>query len=333
MYTQALNAGAAERDAPFVEDAEAASRFQARIDAEDRIEPNDWMPAAYRKTLTRQISQHAHSEIVGMLPEGNWLTRAPSLRRKAALLAKVQDECGHGLYLYAAAETLGSSREELVDALLEGRAKYSSIFNYPTLSWTDIGAIGWLVDGAAIMNQIPLCRCSYGPYARAMIRVCKEESFHQRQGYEIMLTLCQGTPEQKAMAQDALNRWWWPCLMMFGPPDSQSQHSDQSTKWKIKRFSNDELRQKFVDATVPQGHYLGLTFPDPELRLDEETGHWRYGAIDWDEFKQVLAGNGPCNRERLAARRKAHEDGAWVREAAAAFAEKRRARSEMKAAA
>ena len=333
MYTQALNAGAAEREAPFVEDAEAAGRFQARIDAEERIEPNDWMPAAYRKTLTRQISQHAHSEIVGMLPEGNWLTRAPSLRRKAALLAKVQDECGHGLYLYAAAETLGSSREELVDALLEGRAKYSSIFNYPTLSWADIGAIGWLVDGAAIMNQIPLCRCSYGPYARAMIRVCKEESFHQRQGYEIMLTLCQGTPEQKAMAQDALNRWWWPCLMMFGPPDSQSQHSDQSTKWKIKRFSNDELRQKFVDATVPQGHYLGLTFPDPELRLDEETGHWRYGAIDWDEFKQVLAGNGPCNRERLAARRKAHEDGAWVREAAAAFAEKRRARSEMKAAA
>jgi ring-1,2-phenylacetyl-CoA epoxidase subunit PaaA len=333
MYTQALNAGAAEREAPFVEDAEAAGRFQARIDAEERIEPNDWMPAAYRKTLTRQVSQHAHSEIVGMLPEGNWLTRAPSLRRKAALLAKVQDECGHGLYLYAAAETLGSSREELVDALLEGRAKYSSIFNYPTLSWADIGAIGWLVDGAAIMNQIPLCRCSYGPYARAMIRVCKEESFHQRQGYEIMLTLCQGTPEQKAMAQDALNRWWWPCLMMFGPPDSQSQHSDQSTKWKIKRFSNDELRQKFVDATVPQGHYLGLTFPDPELSLDEETGHWRYGAIDWDEFKQVLAGNGPCNRERLAARRKAHEDGAWVREAAAAFAEKRRARSEMKAAA
>jgi ring-1,2-phenylacetyl-CoA epoxidase subunit PaaA len=333
MYTQALNAGAAEREAPFVEDAEAAGRFQARIDAEERIEPNDWMPAAYRKTLTRQISQHAHSEIVGMLPEGNWLTRAPSLRRKAALLAKVQDECGHGLYLYAAAETLGSSREELVDALLEGRAKYSSIFNYPTLSWADIGAIGWLVDGAAIMNQIPLCRCSYGPYARAMIRVCKEESFHQRQGYEIMLTLCQGTPEQKAMAQDALNRWWWPCLMMFGPPDSQSQHSDQSTKWKIKRFSNDELRQKFVDATVPQGHYLGLTFPDPELRLDEETGHWRYGAIDWDEFKQVLAGNGPCNRERLAARREAHEEGAWVREAAAAFAEKRRARSEMKAAA
>jgi ring-1,2-phenylacetyl-CoA epoxidase subunit PaaA len=333
MYTQALNAGAAERETPFVEDAEAASRFQARVDAEERIEPNDWMPAAYRKTLTRQISQHAHSEIVGMLPEGNWITRAPSLRRKAALLAKVQDECGHGLYLYAAAETLGTSREELVDALLEGRAKYSSIFNYPTLTWADIGAIGWLVDGAAIMNQIPLCRCSYGPYARAMIRVCKEESFHQRQGYEIMLTLCQGTPEQKAMAQDALNRWWWPCLMMFGPPDGQSQHSDQSTKWKIKRFSNDELRQKFVDATVPQGHYLGLTFPDPELRFNEETGHWEFGEIDWAEFKQVLAGNGPCNRERLAARRKAHDEGAWVREAAAAYAEKRRARSEMKAAA
>ena len=333
MYTQALNSAAAEREPPFVEDAEAASRFQARIDAEDRIEPNDWMPAAYRKTLTRQISQHAHSEIVGMLPEGNWITRAPSLRRKAALLAKVQDECGHGLYLYAAAETLGSSREELVDALLEGRAKYSSIFNYPTLTWADIGAIGWLVDGAAIMNQIPLCRCSYGPYARAMIRVCKEESFHQRQGYEIMLTLCQGTPEQKAMAQDALNRWWWPCLMMFGPPDAASQHSDQSTKWKIKRFSNDELRQKFVDATVPQGHYLGLTFPDPDLRYNEEAGHWEFGEIDWAEFKQVLAGNGPCNRERLAARRKAHEDGAWVREAAAAYAEKRRARAEMKAAA
>ncbi|NNM71731.1 1,2-phenylacetyl-CoA epoxidase subunit PaaA [Enterovirga aerilata] len=333
MYTQALNAGAAERETPFVEDAGAAARFQARIDAEERIEPNDWMPAAYRKTLTRQISQHAHSEIVGMLPEGNWITRAPSLRRKAALLAKVQDECGHGLYLYAAAETLGTSREEMVDALLEGRAKYSSIFNYPTLTWADIGAIGWLVDGAAIMNQIPLCRCSYGPYARAMIRVCKEESFHQRQGYEIMLTLCRGTPEQKAMAQDALNRWWWPCLMMFGPPDSQSQHSDQSTKWKIKRFSNDELRQKFVDATVPQGHYLGLTFPDPDLRFNEETGHWEFGEIDWDEFRQVLAGNGPCNRERLAARRKAHEDGAWVRDAAAAYAEKRRARTEMKVAA
>lgn len=328
MYTQALNANpdASERS---IEDAEQMARFQARIDDEQRIEPNDWMPAAYRKTLTRQISQHAHSEIIGMLPEGNWITRAPSLRRKAALLAKVQDECGHGLYLYAAAETLGTSREELVDQLLSGKAKYSSIFNYPTLTWADIGAIGWLVDGAAIMNQIPLCRCSYGPYARAMIRVCKEESFHQRQGYEIMLTLAKGTPEQKEMAQDALNRWWWPCLMMFGPPDAASQHSDQSTRWKIKRFSNDELRQKFVDATVPQAHYLGLTLPDPDLTFNEETGHWSYGAINWDEFKQVLAGNGPCNRDRMAARRKAHEDGAWVREAALAFAKKRR----MKAAA
>lgn len=323
MYTQALNAkpDASERS---IEDAEQMARFQARIDDEQRIEPNDWMPAAYRKTLTRQISQHAHSEIIGMLPEGNWITRAPSLRRKAALLAKVQDECGHGLYLYAAAETLGTSREELVEQLLSGKAKYSSIFNYPTLTWADIGAIGWLVDGAAIMNQIPLCRCSYGPYARAMIRVCKEESFHQRQGYEIMLTLARGTAEQKEMAQDALNRWWWPCLMMFGPPDAASQHSDQSTRWKIKRFSNDELRQKFVDATVPQAHYLGLTLPDPDLTFNEATGHWAYGTIDWDEFKQVLAGNGPCNRDRMAARRKAHEEGAWVRKAALAFAEKRR---------
>jgi ring-1,2-phenylacetyl-CoA epoxidase subunit PaaA len=326
MYTQALNTTpeAGERQ---IEDAALATRFQARVDAEERIEPNDWMPAAYRRTLTRQISQHAHSEIVGMLPEGNWLTRAPSLRRKAALLAKVQDECGHGLYLYAAAETLGSSREELVDQLLSGKAKYSSIFNYPTLTWSDIGAIGWLVDGAAIMNQIPLCRCSYGPYARAMIRVCKEESFHQRQGYEIMLTLSRGTQEQKDMAQDALNRWWWPCLMMFGPPDAASLHSDTSTLWKIKRFSNDELRQKFVDATVPQAQILGLSLPDPELRLDEETGHWRYGEIDWNEFKQVIAGNGPCNRERLAARRKAHDEGEWVREAALAFAQKQRAKA------
>ncbi len=331
MYTQALNAAAdatprLNAKGP-VEDAALAARFQERVDAEERIEPNDWMPEAYRKTLTRQISQHAHSEIVGMLPEGNWITRAPSLRRKAALLAKVQDECGHGLYLYAAAETLGTAREELVDQLLSGRAKYSSIFNYPTLTWADIGAIGWLVDGAAIMNQIPLCRCSYGPYARAMIRVCKEESFHQRQGYEIMVTLARGTPEQKAMAQDALNRWWWPCLMMFGPPDGDSQHSDTSTKWKIKRFSNDELRQKFVDATVPQAQFIDLTLPDPDLKLNAETGHWDYGTIDWSEFKQVLAGNGPCNRDRLAARRKAHDDGAWVREAALAFAAKRRARA------
>lgn len=329
MYTQALNT--AETDDRGLEDAARAAQFQARIDAEQRIEPNDWMPAAYRKTLTRQISQHAHSEIVGMLPEGNWITRAPTLRRKAALLAKVQDECGHGLYLYAAAETLGTSREELVDAMLAGKAKYSSIFNYPTLIWADIGTIGWLVDGAAIMNQIPLCRCSYGPYARAMIRVCKEESFHQRQGYEIMLTLCRGSDEQKAMAQDALNRWWWPVLMMFGPPDATSQHSDTSTKWKIKRFSNDELRQKFVDATVPQAQYLGLTIPDPGMIQDVE-GHWRYSEIDWTEFKQVLAGNGPCNRDRMAARRKAHDEGAWVREAAAAYAAKRAQRQTAQAA-
>jgi ring-1,2-phenylacetyl-CoA epoxidase subunit PaaA len=323
MYTQALNTS--DGDDRQVEDASRAAAFQSRIDADERIEPNDWMPAAYRKTLTRQISQHAHSEIVGMLPEGNWITRAPSLRRKAALLAKVQDECGHGLYLYAAAETLGTSREELVDAMLAGKAKYSSIFNYPTLTWADIGAIGWLVDGAAIMNQIPLCRCSYGPYARAMIRVCKEESFHQRQGFEIMLTLCRGSEDQKAMAQNALDRWWWPVLMMFGPPDKVSQHSDTSTKWKIKRFSNDELRQKFVDATVPQAQFLGLIIPDPGMKQDAE-GRWRYSAIDWTEFNQVLAGNGPCNRDRLAARRKAHDEGAWVREAAAAYARKRNAR-------
>jgi ring-1,2-phenylacetyl-CoA epoxidase subunit PaaA len=324
MYTQALNAPDPSKDRATEDPAHLAA-FQARVDAEQRIEPNDWMPEAYRRTLTRQISQHAHSEIVGQLPEGAWLTRAPSLRRKAALLAKVQDECGHGLYLYAAAETLGTSREALVDALLEGRAKYSSIFNYPALTWADIGAIGWLVDGAAIMNQIPLCRCSYGPYARAMIRVCKEESFHQRQGYEIMLTLCRGTPEQRAMAQDALDRWWWPCLMMFGPPDSESTHSDQSIAWKIKRFSNDALRQKFVDATVPQAHYLGLTLPDPALHRDGD-GHWQHGPIDWDAFRQVLAGNGPCNRDRLATRRRNHAEGAWVREAAAAFAAKRATR-------
>jgi ring-1,2-phenylacetyl-CoA epoxidase subunit PaaA len=330
MYTQALNTTEAEDR--HIEDAGRAAQFQARIDAEERIEPNDWMPAAYRKTLTRQISQHAHSEIVGMLPEGNWITRAPSLRRKAALLAKVQDECGHGLYLYAAAETLGASREELVDLMLAGKAKYSSIFNYPTLTWADIGAIGWLVDGAAIMNQIPLCRCSYGPYARAMIRVCKEESFHQRQGFEIMLTLARGSEEQKAMAQNALDRWWWPVLMMFGPPDQVSQHSDTSTKWKIKRFSNDELRQKFVDATVPQAQYLALSIPDPGMKQNETTGHWEYSEIDWNEFKQVLAGNGPCNRDRLAARRKAHDAGAWVREAAQAYADKRKQRQTAQAA-
>ncbi|MGG5809390.1 1,2-phenylacetyl-CoA epoxidase subunit PaaA [Falsiroseomonas sp. CW058] len=326
MYTQALNnRDAAPATTPA--DPERLARFEARVAAEEKVEPNDWMPEAYRRTLTRQISQHAHSEIVGMLPEGNWITRAPSLRRKAALLAKVQDEGGHGLYLYAAAETLGTSREELVDQLLSGKAKYSSIFNYPTLTWADIGAIGWLVDGAAIMNQIPLCRTSFGPYARAMIRICKEESFHQRQGYEIMLTLCRGTAQQKAMAQDALDRWWWPCLMMFGPPDAVSEHTDQSMRWKIKRFTNDALRQQFIDATVPQGHHLGLAFPDPELRFDEATGHWRHGPIDWAEFRRILAGDGPCNRERLEARRRAHAEGAWVRDAALAHAAKRRARA------
>src|SRR4029079_6730799 len=317
------------QDAVDMTDEERA--FQARIDADIKIEPKDWMPEAYRRTLIRQISQHAHSEIVGMLPEGNWLTRAPTLKRKAILMAKIQDEAGHGLYLYSAAETLGVSRDQMVADLHAGKAKYSSIFNYPTLTWADIGAIGWLVDGAAIMNQIPLCRCSYGPYARAMIRVCKEESFHQRQGFEIMWTLCGGWEEKKAMAQNALDRWWWPVLMMFGPPDKASQHSDTSTRWKIKRFSNDELRQKFVAATVTHAQFLGLTIPDPGMRQDEE-GHWRYSEIDWEEFKQVLAGNGPCNRDRLAARRKSHDEGAWVREAALAYAGKRRQRSTMQAA-
>lgn len=296
--------------------------FQQKIDAEERIEPKDWMPETYRKTLIRQISQHAHSEIVGMLPEGNWITRAPTLRRKAALLAKVQDEAGHGLYLYSAAETLGVSRDTLLDELHTGKAKYSSIFNYPTISWADMGAIGWLVDGAAIMNQVPLCRASYGPYARAMVRICKEESFHQRQGFEIMLTLSKGTPVQKAMAQDALNRWWWPSLMMFGPNDAESQHTEQSVRWKIKRFTNDELRQKFVDATVPQAEILGITIPDPDLKWNESTGHYDFGAINWDEFWQVVKGNGPCNQERMEARVKAHEEGEWVREAAMAYASK-----------
>ena len=326
MYTQGLNVKDTGKPAA-AEDPGRLARFQAKIDAEDKIEPNDWMPESYRRTLVRQISQHAHSEIIGMQPEGNWLTRAPSLRRKAALLAKVQDEAGHGLYLYAAAETLGVAREELVEQLLEGKAKYSSIFNYPTLSWADIGAIGWLVDGAAIMNQIPLCRCSYGPYARAMIRICKEESFHQRQGYEIMLTLCRGNAAQKAMAQDALNRFWWPVLMMFGPSDKESLNTADTMKWKIKRFSNDDLRQKFVDATVPQGHYLGLTFPDPDLRLDEKSGHWRFGEIDWSEFKRVLAGDGPCNRQRMRVKTQGHANGAWVREAALAHARKRTERA------
>jgi len=320
MYTQALNTSDGEDR--NIEDAARAAQFQARIDAEERIEPNDWMPAAYRKTLTRQISQHAHSEIVGMLPEGNWITRAPSLRRKAALLAKVQDECGHGLYLYAAAETLGSSREELVDLMLAGKAKYSSIFNYPTLTWADIGAIGWLVDGAAIVNQVPLCRCSYGPYARAMVRVCKEESFHQRQGFEILYALSKGTEAQQAMAQDALNRWWWPSLMMFGPPDSASTHSEQSMAWGIKRHSNDELRQRFVDMTVPQADVLGLRMPDDGLSYDEASGHYRFTEPDYTELYEVVKGNGPCNQQRLSRRVKAHEDGAWVREAAAAYAEK-----------
>ena len=306
---------------------ELADTFQARIDAGEKIEPRDWMPDAYRKTLIRQISQHAHSEIVGQLPEGNWITRAPTLRRKAILLAKVQDEAGHGLYLYSAAETLGVSREELIDQLHAGKAKYSSIFNYPTLTWADIGAIGWLVDAAAILNQIPLCRCSYGPYARAMVRICKEESFHMRQGYELLMTLCRGSEQQKAMAQDAVNRWWWPALMMFGPSDAESTHSAQSMQWKIKRFSNDDLRQKFVDQSVPQAEYLGITLPDPDLKWNGERGHYDYGAIDWDEFFRVIAGNGPCNHERMSARIKAHEDGAWVREAALAYAEKQRQRA------
>ncbi len=297
-------------------------RFEEYIALDQKIEAKDWMPDAYRKTLIRQISQHAHSEIIGMQPEGNWITRAPSLKRKSILLAKVQDEAGHGLYLYSAAETLGISRDEMLDALHTGKAKYSSIFNYPTLTWADMGAIGWLVDGAAIMNQVPLCKCSYGPYARAMVRVCKEESFHQRQGFQIMLNLSQGTSEQKDMAQDALNRWWWPSLMMFGPSDASSKHSKQSMRWKIKRFSNDELRQRFVDMTVPQAELIGLTIPDSDLKWNEETGHYEFGPIDWSEFEQVVAGNGPCNRERIETRVAAHENGAWVRDAAAAYAEK-----------
>jgi ring-1,2-phenylacetyl-CoA epoxidase subunit PaaA len=325
MYAQALDQK--DRAPVVIEDAARLAAFEARCAAEEKIEPKDWMPEAYRRTLVRQISQHAHSEIIGQQPEGNWITRAPSLKRKAVLIAKVQDEAGHGHYLYSAAETLGVGREELQEQLLSGKAKYSSIFNYPTLTWADIGAIGWLVDGAAIMNQIPLCRCSYGPYARAMIRICKEESFHQRQGFEIMHTLARGTPGQRSMAQDALNRWWWPCLMMFGPPDQESQHSDVSMRWKIKRFSNDELRQKFVDAMVPQARFLGLTIPDKDLRFDEASGHWRFGPIDWAEFKRVLAGDGPCNRQRMKARREAHEAGAWVREAALAHARKRAARA------
>lgn len=301
--------------------------FQVRIDAGEKIEPKDWMPAGYRKTLIRQISQHAHSEIVGQLPEGNWITRAPTLERKAILLAKVQDEAGHGLYLYCAAETLGVSRDELTEMLLDGRMKYSSIFNYPTLTWADIGAIGWLVDGAAIMNQVPLQRTSYGPYARAMVRICKEESFHQRQGYDIMMKMVQGSEAQKRMAQDALNRYWYPSLMMFGPSDKESVHSAQSMKWRIKINSNDELRQKFVDQTVPQAEYLGLTVPDDNLRLNPETGHYEFSEPDWSEFFEVLNGNGPCNKERLEARNKAWDDGQWVRDGMMAHARKKAARA------
>ncbi len=294
------------------------AKFRALLDAEEKVEPTDWMPEEYRQTLIRQIAQHAHSEIIGMQPEGNWISRAPSLRRKAILIAKVQDEAGHGLYLYSAAETLGVSRDHLMELLHSGRQKYSSIFNYPTLSWADMGAIGWLVDGAAITNQVMLKRCSYGPYARAMVKICLEESFHQRQGYEILIALCNGSPEQKAMAQDALDRWWWPSLMMFGPHDSESTHTEQSMEWKIKRVSNDDLRQQFVDMTVPQAAFLGLQIPDPDLEWNEERGHYDFGPIDWDEFWAVVKGHGPMNRDRIAHKRQAWEDGAWVREAAAA---------------
>ena len=328
MYTHAMDTMAREPgNTPKVvrsaEEALLEERFEARIDDGDFIEAKDWMPEHYRKTLVRQISQHAHSEIVGMLPEGNWVTRAPTLKRKAILLAKIQDEGGHGLYLYAAAETLGVSRDELLGALHSGKAKYSSIFNYPTLNWADMGTIGWLVDGAAIMNQVPICRCSYAPYARAMIRICREESFHQRQGYEALLTMMRnGTEAQRAMVQDSVNRWWWPCLMMFGPPDEQSPNSAQSMRWGIKRVSNDELRQRFVDATVEQAKVLGVTLPDPDLKWNEARGHHDFGAIDWSEFWRVVGGDGPCNQERLGARVKAWDDGAWVREAALAHAAK-----------
>ncbi len=320
MYTTELQKSAKIEN---LEDPKLLEGFEARVAADEFIEPKDWMPEAYRRTLTRQISQHAHSEIVGMLPEGNWITRAPSLRRKAILLAKVQDEAGHGLYLYCAAETLGTSREQMVEALHSGKAKYSTIFNYPTLTWADIGAIGWLVDGAAIMNQVPLQRTSYGPYARAMVRVCKEESFHQRQGFEIMIAMANGTAEQKRMAQDALNRWWWPSLMMFGPPDADSPNTAQSMRWRIKRETNDELRQKFVDITVPQAEFLGLTVPDPEIEWNEEKGGYDFGEVDWEEFYAVVRGEGPVAKERMKARREAWENGAWVREAAAAHETKR----------
>jgi len=323
VYTQSMDIAPPEARAPL-EDAELMRRFDARIDAGGFIEAKDWMPEHYRKTLVRQISQHAHSEIVGMLPEGNWVTRAPTLKRKAILLAKIQDEGGHGLYLYAAAETLGVSRDELLDALHTGRAKYSSIFNYPTLTWADVGVIGWLVDGAAIMNQVPLCRCSYAPYARAMVRICREESFHQRQGFDALsVMMTEGTESQRAMVQDAVDRWWWPSLMMFGPPDTTSTHSAQSMRWGIKRISNDDLRQKFVDATAQQARVLGVTLPDPELKWNEARGHFDFGQIDWDEFWRVVGGDGPCNRDRLADRVAAWEDGSWVREAALAHERKR----------
>ena len=320
MYTQMVDVSERGLD----ENSEQQRIFDDKIDRGVTIEADDWMPRAYRETLVRQISQHAHSEIVGMLPEGNWITRAPSLERKCILMAKVQDEAGHGLYLYSAAETLGTSRDAMIDALLSGRSKYSSIFNYPTLTWADVGAIGWLVDGAAIINQIPLTRCSYGPYARAMVRVCKEESFHQRQGFEVLTTLCRGTPDQKALAQDALDRWWWPAVMMFGPPDAESKHNERSMRWKIKLYTNDELRQKFVDQTAPQADFLDLAIPDPDLAWNGERGHYDFGSPNWTEFYDVVSGNGPCNRERLRARIAAHEDGAWVREAAVAYAEKRK---------
>ncbi|SCF11262.1 ring-1,2-phenylacetyl-CoA epoxidase subunit PaaA [Micromonospora matsumotoense] len=321
-------AAARTREAAPAPGEDPAAYFADVIDADQKIEPRDWMPDAYRRTLVRQIAQHAHSEIIGMQPEGNWISRAPSLKRKAILLAKVQDEAGHGLYLYAAAETLGVSRDELVELLLDGRQKYSSIFNYPTLTWADVGAIGWLVDGAAIVNQVPLCRCSYGPYARAMIRVCKEESFHQRQGFEILHTLSHGTPAQRAMAQDALDRWWYPSLAMFGPPDGDSTHSAQSMAWKIKRFSNDELRQRFVDMCVQQAEILGLTIPDPDLRWNDERQAYDFTQPDYDELMRVIKGEGPCNRQRMEHRRRAHADGAWVREAATAYAAKQRAESQ-----
>ena len=345
MYTQALDLPdntasialntTALKSVPIGADpvnAKAAAHFEAVMDEDGKIEPQDWMPEAYRKTLVRQISQHAHSEIIGMQPEGNWISRAPSLKRKAILLAKVQDEGGHGLYLYSAAETLGVSRDQMLDALHTGKAKYSSIFNYPTLTWADVGVIGWLVDGAAIMNQVPICRCSYGPYARAMVRICREESFHQRQGFESLMAQMRGTPEQRQMVQESVNRWYWPVLAMFGPPDANSPNSAQGMRWGIKRISNDDLRQRFVDATVPQTKVLGVTLPDPDLKWNDAKGCHDYGQIDWDDFWAVVNGQGPCNKERLATRVNAHESGAWVREAALAYSAKQQARAMKEAA-